>query len=136
LTTLLLVAPTVLFGLYMVTHGQVSPGGGFQGGVILSTPPLLVYLASGYPKFRRIVHPHLVEAAEAIGAAAYIIVGGACVILGGLFLQNLLSLGKSGTVTGGGTIAFIDLGVGAEVSGGLVLALLVCLEELMEEKEQ
>src|SRR5579872_5380538 len=32
-TSLLLVAPTALFGLYMVTHGQVSPGGGFQGGV-------------------------------------------------------------------------------------------------------
>jgi multicomponent Na+:H+ antiporter subunit B len=136
LTALLLIAPTVLFGLYIVTHGQVSPGGGFQGGVILSTAPVLVYLASGYPKFRRIVHPPLVEAAEAIGAAAYIIVGGACVMLGGLFLENLLPLGKSGTVTGGGTIAFIDLGVGAEVSGGLLLALLVYLEELMEEKEQ
>jgi multicomponent Na+:H+ antiporter subunit B len=135
-TTLLLLAPTVLFGLYIVTHGQVSPGGGFQGGVILSTAPLLLYLASGYPKFRRVVPPKLVEASEALGAAAYILIGGVCVALGGLFLQNLLPLGKSGTVTGGGTIVFIDLGVGAEVSGGLVLALLIYLEELMEEKEQ
>jgi multicomponent Na+:H+ antiporter subunit B len=129
-TTLLLLAPTVLFGLYIVTHGQVSPGGGFQGGVILSTAPLLLYLASGYPKFRRVVPPKLVEASEALGAAAYILIGGVCVALGGLFLQNLLPLGKSGTVTGGGTIVFIDLGVGAEVSGGLVLALLIYLEEL------
>lgn len=136
LTTLFLLAPTALFGLYIITHGQVSPGGGFQGGVILSTAPLLLYLSSGYPKFRGVVSPKLVEVSEAIGAAAYILIGGACVSLGGLFLQNLLPLGKSGTVTGGGTIPFIDLGVGAEVSGGLVLTLLVYLEELMEEKEQ
>ncbi len=135
-TTLALVAPTVIFGIYMVTHGQVSPGGGFQGGVILSTAPLLLYLAAGYWKFRRIVHPKLIEVSEALGGAAYIVVGAACVLLGGLFLQNLFPLGKSGTLTGGGTIVFIDLGVGAEVSGGLVLTLLIYLEELMEEKEQ
>lgn len=136
LTTLALMAPTVIFGLYMVTHGQVSPGGGFQGGVILSTAPLLFYLAAGYWKFRRVVNPKLIEISEAVGGATYIVVGAACVLLGGMFLQNLLPLGKSGTLTGGGTIVFIDLGVGAEVSGGLVLTLLIYLEELMEEKEQ
>lgn len=134
-TTTLLILPTVIFGLYMVTHGQVSPGGGFQGGVILSTAPLLLYLSSGYPKFRRIVHPELIEIVEAVGAAAYILIGGACLALGGLFLQNLLPLGQSGTVTSGGTVALIDLGVGAEVSGGIALVILVYLEELMEEKE-
>lgn len=54
-TALLLVAPTVLFGLYIVTHGQVSPGGGFQGGVILASAPLLVYLCAEYSNLRRIL---------------------------------------------------------------------------------
>ena len=35
LAALLMLGPTFLFGIYIVTHGQVSPGGGFQGGVIL-----------------------------------------------------------------------------------------------------
>lgn len=134
--SLLLIAPTVLFGVYVVTHGQVTPGGGFQGGVILSTAPLLLYLCADYTQFRRAVPRRLVEASEAFGAAAYILIGGACVALGGLFLQNLLPLGKNGTITAGGIVAFIDLGVGLAVSGGLSLALLAYLEELLEEKEQ
>lgn len=135
-SALLLLAPTVLFGFYVVTHGQVTPGGGFQGGVILSTAPLLMYLSSGYPKFRRAAPPRFVEAGEAAGAAAYILIGGACVVLGGVFLENLLPLGTSGTLTGGGMVPFIDVGVGLEVSGGLVLTMLVYMEELMEDKEQ
>ena len=134
-TALLLVAPTVLFGIYIVTHGQITPGGGFQGGVILASAPLLLYLCAEYAEFRDAFPQRLIEISEAIGAAGYILVGGACVALGGLFLQNVLPLGESGSVTGGGTVVFIDLGVGLEVSGGLSLALLVYLEELLEDKE-
>ena len=122
--SLLLIGPTVLFGLYVVAHGQVTPGGGFQGGVILSTAPLLLYLCADYHRFRRAVPQRFVEVSESIGAAAYILIGGACVALGGLFLQNSLPLGKSGSLTSGGIVPFIDLGVGLEVSGGLALALL------------
>jgi len=134
-TTLLLIAPTILFGWYIVAHGQVTPGGGFQGGVILSSAALLLYLCGTYPKFRGAAAPRLIEIAEAVGAAGYIIVGGACVALGGMFLENLLPLGKTGTLTSGGTVPFINLAVGLEVSAGFVLILLVYLEELMEEKE-
>ncbi len=135
-TALLLVAPTVLFGLYIVTHGQVTPGGGFQGGVILASAPLLLYLCAEYRDFQRAVPQRLVEVSEAAGAAAYILIGGACLSLGGLFLQNVLPLGRSGSITGGGMVPSIDIGVGLEVSGGLSFALLVYLEELLEEKEQ
>jgi multicomponent Na+:H+ antiporter subunit B len=135
-TALLLIAPTVLFGVYVVTHGQVTPGGGFQGGVILSTAPVLLYLCADYTRFRRAVPQRLVEASEAFAAAAYLLIGGACVALGGLFLQNSLPLGQSGSLTSGGMVPLIDLGVGLEVSGGLSLALLAYLEELLEEKEQ
>jgi multicomponent Na+:H+ antiporter subunit B len=136
ITSLALVPATVMFGLYVVTHGQITPGGGFQGGVILSSAPILIYLCSEYAQFRRAVQQRVVEAAEAFGAVSYILVGGIGVAMGGLFLQNTLPLGKSGTITGGGTVALIDIGVGLEVSGGLCLALLVYLEELVEQKEE
>lgn len=135
-TSLFLLGPTVLFGIYMVTHGQITPGGGFQGGVILSTAPLLLYLCADYARLKRALPQRLVEVSESVGAAAYILIGGACVSLGGLFLQNLLPLGQSGSLTSGGIVVFIDIGVGLEVSGGLALALLVYLEELVEQKEQ
>jgi multicomponent Na+:H+ antiporter subunit B len=135
ITSLALVPVTVMFGIYVVTHGQITPGGGFQGGVILSSAPILIYLCSEYAEFRRAVQQRIVEAAEAFGAASYILVGGIGLATGGLFLQNTLPLGQSGTITSGGTVALIDLGVGLEVSGGLCLALLVYLEELVEQKE-
>ncbi len=135
IAALLLIAPTVLFGYYMVTHGQLTPGGGFQGGVILATAPLLVYLAGSYPQFRKLAPPRMVEIAEAIGAVLYILIGGACIIAGGQFLENFLPIGKVGSVTSGGMVGLIDLGVGLEVGGGFVLIMLVYLEELMEAKE-
>ena len=52
--TVALVGPVVLFGIYIVTHGQVSPGGGFQGGVILATAPLLIYLAGEFESVRQL----------------------------------------------------------------------------------
>ncbi len=134
-TSLALVPVTVLFGLYVVTHGQITPGGGFQGGVILASAPLLLYLCAEYQQLRRAMPPKLVAVSESIGAAAYILIGGIGLTLGGVFLQNVLPLGQSGTVTGGGMVPLIDVGVGCEVSGGLALALLVYLQELIEEKE-
>lgn len=135
-TGLLLLAPTGVFGWYIITHGQITPGGGFQGGVILASAALLIYLCSGFPQFRKVAPPRPIELAEAVGAAGYIAIGTVCVALGGLFLQNLLPLGGNGTLTAGGTVPFIDLAVGLEVGGGFVLMLLVYLQELMQEKEQ
>lgn len=135
-TGLALVPVTVLFGIYIITHGQVSPGGGFQGGVIVASAPLLLYLCAEYRQFRKALPLRLVAVSESIGAAAYILIGGIGLAVGGMFLQNVLPLGQSGSVTGGGIVALIDVGVGLEVSGGLSLALLVYLEELVEEKEE
>ena len=78
----------------------------------------------------------LIEIAGALGAAAYILIGLACVVSGGLFLQNFLPLGKSGSLTAGGMVPLIDIAVGLEVSGGVTLVILAYLEELVEEKEQ
>jgi multicomponent Na+:H+ antiporter subunit B len=134
--TLALVPVTFVFGIYVVSHGQVSPGGGFQGGVILSSAPVLIYLSAEYKQFRRAVQLRYAAVAEAFGAASYILVGLIGVFAGGVFLQNTLPLGQNGSITGGGTVALIDLCVGLEVSGGICLALLVYLEELIEEKEE
>jgi multicomponent Na+:H+ antiporter subunit B len=68
--TLGLVGPLVAFGLYIVTHGQLTPGGGFQGGVILATAPLLVYLAGDLKTFKRIANHELVDIGEALGLEA------------------------------------------------------------------
>lgn len=133
--TLAMTGPTVLFGLYMVLHGQVSPGGGFQGGVILATAPLLIYIAESYDVFRRITSHRWVEFAEALGAAGYAVVGLIAFLHARTFLTNVLPLGPGGTnvnVMSGGTVALIDIAVGLEVAAGFVLLLRVFLADMLE----
>jgi multicomponent Na+:H+ antiporter subunit B len=130
--TLALIGPLVLFGLYIVSHGQLTPGGGFQGGVILATAPLLVYLAGDFETFKHITSHSLVEAAEAVGVAAFLLVGFLGMILGTHYLQNVLPLGRTGEVNSSGTIVVISLATGLEVAAGFVLLLYGFLEQTLE----
>ena len=41
--TLLILPYMIMFGIYLIFHGDISPGGGFQGGVILATAYLTTY---------------------------------------------------------------------------------------------
>jgi multicomponent Na+:H+ antiporter subunit B len=137
--TLGITAPTVLFGIYVVTHGQLTPGGGFQGGVILATAPLLIYLATDYPTFKGISSHYLVEAGEAIGFGCFALLGILPLFWGAHFLENILDHGTPGSVFSGGTIPLIDLSTGLAVAGGFVLLLTAFLQELLakpREKEQ
>ncbi|MDB5304339.1 MAG: Na(+) antiporter subunit [Phycisphaerales bacterium] len=130
--------PTVLFGIYTVIHGQLTPGGGFQGGVILATAPLLMYLAESFDIFRRITSHRLVETAEAIGAGAYGVIGLLAIFKGREFMTNVFPLGKGGSdlnLFSGGTIPVINVAVGIEVTAGFVLLLYAFLQEMLERKE-
>ena len=130
--TLGLVGPLVVFGLYIVAHGQLTPGGGFQGGVILATAPLLVYLAGDLKKFKQITSHTLVEVGEAVGAGGYLGIGLAGLIMGGAYLRNVAALGQTGNINSGGTIALINLATGLEVAAGFVLLLYAFLEQTLE----
>ena len=129
-----LIGPVALFGIYIVTHGQVSPGGGFQGGVILATAPLLIYLAGEFETLRRIAPHWLAEVSEAVGAGGYILIGLIGTLAGEPFLTNVLPFGKAGEVTSGGIVPLINLTVGLEVSAGFLLLLMLFLEEALSER--
>ena len=130
--TIGLVGPLVVFGLYIVSHGQLTPGGGFQGGVILATVPLLVYIGGDFKTFKKIASHTLVELAEAAGALAYVAIGFAGYFIGHAFLKNVFPLGLTGAINSSGTIAAISLATGLEVAGGFVLLLHAFLEQTLE----
>lgn len=121
----------VAFGLYIVTHGQVSPGGGFQGGVIVASAPLLVYLAARADRFLRIAPPELVEMSEALGILAFLAIGLFGYFGGAAFLDNVVPLGPVGRVDSGGTIPLISLATGLEVAAAFVFLLTVFVEETL-----
>lgn len=128
---LVMVAPKIAFGTYVIIHGQLSPGGGFQGGVILATAALIIFLGHGFETFKRIMTHPLIEITEASGAGPYILIGMIAWFSGKPFLTNTLPLGKAHELTSGGTIPLISAATGAEVTGGFVLLLYAFLQQLL-----
>ena len=128
---LALVGPVVLFGLYLVAHGHLTPGGGFQGGVVLATAALLVFLSGEYVTLRRVSPELATDVAESVGAAAYVAIGLLGVAAGTAFLANVLPLGQPGQLLSAGMIPPINAAVGLEVAGGFVLLLSEFLEQTL-----
>ncbi|GAC1645677.1 MAG: hypothetical protein NVS9B15_03390 [Acidobacteriaceae bacterium] len=122
----------MLFGMYIALHGQLTPGGGFQGGVILATAPLVVYLSGRVEVFQRIVSHPLLSLAESVGAAGYALIGIAGLIAGVSYLTNVFPLGQTGSVFSSGTIAMISAAVGLEVTGGFVLLMQSYLQQVIQ----
>ncbi|GEJ55395.1 MnhB domain-containing protein [Anaeromyxobacter diazotrophicus] len=124
----------VCLGLYLATHGQVSPGGGFQGGVVLATVPLSVYLAMEADVFRRIAPRLLVAIGEGAGIGLYAATGLLGLLARRAYLENVLPAGQIGDVLSAGTILPLNLAVALAVAGGLLLLLTVFLAEALEER--
>ncbi len=133
---LLLAGITVVFGIAVVIHAQLTPGGGFQGGAILGTACLLVYLTGAYAEFRAVSPKLLMDVAEAAGAGAYALIGVATLAATGAFLANCLPLGQTGTLLSGGTIPLINLAVGLEVAGGFILMFSEFLKETRKPSQE
>lgn len=129
---LLFVGPTVLFGWWLASHAQTDPSGGFQGGVVLATAFLLVYLSGEFLTFRRLHPAALLDAVEAVGAAGFAAVGLTAVFLGLPYLDNFLPLGKiPGSVSSSGTIAVISFFVGLEVAAAFASVIGELLEQTL-----
>ena len=124
----------ITVGGYLTTHGQVSPGGGFQGGAVLASAPLVVFLAADVRTFCRIAPEALVTVAEAAGMIAYLAVGAAGVVTLHPFLTNVLPLGRSGDVLSAGTIFALSGTVGLAVAGGVVLLAIDFLRDALERR--
>jgi multicomponent Na+:H+ antiporter subunit B len=124
--------PAILaIGVYIVVHGQLTPGGGFQGGVILAAGPLAVFLAGRYLRMK-IVAPHtLVEIGDAAGAMGYALIGVAGLVLAGAFLKDFLPLGSVGHLLSGGQMDLASAAVGLEVSGAFLVAFSEFLDQAL-----
>jgi len=122
---------TVVFGFYIGLHGQLTPGGGFQAGVILASVPFLLYVCENTETFRRVTSHSAAEVIEALGAGAYALIGLTPLFLGMPFLTNFLPLGATGDVFSSGTIALISACVGVEVTAAFLLVGYTYLEEII-----
>ena len=111
----------LLFGAYIFIHGHLTPGGGFQGGVVVATGFLLLLLSGRAEKMNHLV----LNLLESFSGALYVALGLLGLFLAGGFLDNrFLPTGEFGSLFSAGAIPLIyiliGLKVGTELTGILI----------------
>ncbi len=103
-----------MYGLYVQMHGEYSPGGGFQAGVIFASAFILYCLIYGIEKVKKVISIDELRILSVIGVLTYAGVGVATMLMGGNYLDYdfLLDNPVSGQKLG---IIIIELGVGITV---------------------
>jgi multicomponent Na+:H+ antiporter subunit B len=132
MVALLFTGPVVLIGWWLASHAQTNPSGGFQGGVVLATAFILIYLSGEFLVFKRFSPVNLTDLVEAVGAGGFAAIGVTAVAMGLPYLKNFLPLGQvPGAVSSSGTIALISFFVGLEVAAAFILIIGELLEQTL-----
>jgi multicomponent Na+:H+ antiporter subunit B len=131
----LMLPVALLLGVDIVVHGHLTPGGGFQGGVVLATGWHLLYISGSYPALAKLRPIDWCEYAEAAATGLYVIAGVAGLCAGGEFLANVLPLGQFGSLLSAGTVPVLSILVGIEVAAGLVVLLAQFLSQGLIREE-
>ncbi len=113
----LLVPFVQLFGLYVIMHGHSSPGGGFQGGVILGASAILLAVAFGVEEVQRRVTPAALTISTSAGVLLYGGLGLVCLLLGANYLDyGALPVADARSLG----MLVIEIGVGITVMAAMV----------------
>lgn len=118
--TRLTVGLILLFGIYIVLHGHLTPGGGFAGGVIIALSFIHLILAYGgkfaFKKLDQIKASFL----ESIGAIMFLTLA-LLGITGGYFFLNFLKKGQPFHLLSAGIIPLCNIAISLKVGAGLFL---------------
>ena len=109
----------LLFALYVQTHGDFGPGGGFQAGVIFASGFILYGLVFGIGAIRRVFPSRLLLLLASLGVLIFAGTGVAAILMGGNYLEYAAF--AEGSVPGNHIgIWLVELGVGLTVSSVMV----------------
>jgi len=116
----------ILYGLYIVAYGHLTPGGGFAGGVIIACGLVLSNLAYG----RSGRAPHAAEALDCIGAALFLALAtfGMLQVLGGRFFVNFIQRyapGAAYSLASAGVIPLANGAIALKVGASLLAVFVV-----------
>lgn len=123
----------LVFGIYVIMHGHVTPGGGFQGGAVIASGIVMLIVAFGSGHIKNSLRERRLSVVESSGALLFIVVAFAGI--GTVFFYNFLvgsrifggippTGSNPGDVWTGGVIPLMNLGVGLKVIAGLSAAVL------------
>jgi multicomponent Na+:H+ antiporter subunit B len=125
----LLLPVTLIIGADVVVHGHLTPGGGFQGGVVLATGLHLLYVGGSYPALRRLRPLQWYEYGEAAGMGAVVGLGVTGLFTSSGFLANVIPKGVFDTLFSAGTVPVFSVAIGVEVACAVVVLLAGFLEQ-------
>ena len=140
-----LVIPIIIFGLYIILHGHLTPGGGFPGGAIMASLVALFLIAFGTGWAKKI-NKGILSWGESIGLALFGLL--AFLGLGTSFFNNFLANSNSlfgmsipfgpnpGFLWTGGTIPLMNIAVGLEVFAALSIIAVVMFSSDGSNKEE
>lgn len=123
----------LLYAFYIQLHGDFSPGGGFQAGVILASAFILFCLIYGLEKSLEVISIDELITTACIGVFLYIGTGFATLIEGADFLDyNIL---HQNNITGQHIgIAIVELGVGITVFSSMLLIFYLLINRQGDKK--
>ena len=136
----------LIFGLYVIMHGHLTPGGGFQGGAVIVSGVVMLLVAFSSKELKKSLRERFLSIMESSGALIFAILGFAGI--GTVFFYNFL-VGTSifgripptgpnpGDIWTGGVIPIMNLAVGLKVIAGLsAVVLAMALFSVGEEIEE
>jgi len=133
--TCLTVGLILLYGIYIVLHGHVSPGGGFAGGVIIALSFIHLMLAFGKEAAMKRLSESKASLFEGLGAVSFLAIA-LLGFTGGYFFKNVAAKGDPGALFSAGIIPLCNIAICLKVGAGLfgVFVALVLLKFDTEKK--
>ncbi len=116
----------ILFGIYIILFGHLTPGGGFAGGVILASSYVLIMLAYGREFVQKDLPLSLDSKLDCLGAFAFVMIAILGFVFGGTFFYNFLSkYGQQFKLISAGTIPLSNIAIGLKVGASLFLVIFI-----------
>jgi len=123
-----------LYGIYIIVHGHLTPGGGFAGGALIAGSYILAILAYGSDAIKLKKEEMGTSLTESISILFALMMAVAGFFIGTkVFFNNYLPAGKIGELVSAGVIPLYNIFIGIEVAAALLtifLALIIYKEEI------
>jgi multicomponent Na+:H+ antiporter subunit B len=133
-TTQLIAGIVFLYGIYIIIHGHLTPGGGFAGGVIIAGSFILLILANGSDYIKLTAEETGTTLVENLSVFIALLIALAGLLLGTrAFFLNWLPKGIPGELVSAGVIPLYNIFIGIEVAASILtifLALVIFKEEV------
>jgi multicomponent Na+:H+ antiporter subunit B len=135
-TTQLIAGMVFLYGIYVIIHGHLTPGGGFAGGVILAGSFILLILAYGSDFINLTKEEAGSTLYENLATLVVVFLAVSGLLFGArIFFLNWLPKGIVGHLVSAGMLPLYNIFVGIEVASSILtifLALVIFKEEIKE----